>query len=59
MKVFWKENCAVFCRFKWIIVQNASFFSIFDETHSTIGLIRKYLEHLVSLSAQQIQGEVP
>ena len=36
-----------------------SFFLIFEEFHATIGLLRKYLEHLVGvLSARQNQGEV-
>ena len=41
-----------------MIKQNA-FFSIFEEFNSTINLIRKILEHLVSLKgARQNKGEV-
>ena len=58
MKVFWNQEFAVLCRFNSIIIRNA-FFSIFEEFHSTVGLIRKHVEHLVGLLvARQNQGEV-
>ena len=50
MKGFWNLNFAVYCRFKSLIIQNASlFFLAFEEIHSTIGQIRKRLEHLSGL----------